>query len=256
MRKGRGSGKKSRRHAPNTSRTQALKNALRSSLEALVISLADRAAEDAMERWQASPAGVGLLAQAQEAFSKDGKDLRALIGSKPSYSSLRHWEGDHKWGFPGSQLDLAAALPEGGADALARSSGDLAGRAARAVTGWQDYLLNLVQTENLTKRSISRVGSFDPDALSLVLTIGVLSAPGEGPDGAGAVSAQLLTSLFGAGLMRDIGGKARQDLRERIGVLYSEEALRYTTLVDALGPLDEGASADLYQASYSLESAR
>ncbi len=256
VRKGRGSGKKSRRHAPNTSRTQALKNALRSSLEALVISLADRAAEDAMERWQASPAGVGLLAQAQEAFSKDGKDLRALIGSKPSYSSLRHWEGDHKWGFPGSQLDLAAALPEGGADALARSSGDLAARAARAVTGWQDYLLNLVQTENLTKRSISRVGSFDPDALSLVLTIGVLSAPGEGPDGAGAVSAQLLTSLFGAGLMRDIGGKARQDLRERIGVLYSEEALRYTTLVDALGPLDEGASADLYQASYSLESAR
>ncbi len=67
---------------------------------------------------------------------------------------------------------------------------------------------------------------------------------------------QLLTSLFGAGLMRDIGGKARQDLRERIGVLYSEEALRYTTLVDALGPLDESASADLYQASYSLESAR
>src|SRR5262249_3910818 len=151
---GRAGGKKSRRHAPNTSRALALKNALRSSLEALVISLADRAAEDAMERWQASPAGVGVLAQAQEAFNQDGKDLRALIGAKPSYSSLRHWEGEHKWGFPGNQLDLAAALPEGGADALARSSGDLTARAARAVTGWQAYLLNLVQTENLTKRSI------------------------------------------------------------------------------------------------------
>jgi len=264
VRKGRSSSKRSRRHAPNTSRAQALKNALRNSLEALVISLADRAAEDAMERWQASPAGVGLLAQAQDAFSKDGKDLRALIGAKSSYSSLRHWEGEHKWGFPGgpgAQLDLAVALPEGGVDVLARSSGDLAARAARAVTGWQDYLLNLVQTENLTKRSISRVGSFDPDSLALVLTIGVLGygagdAVVDESAGAGAVSEQLLTSLFGTGPMRDIGGKARQDLRERVGVLYSEEALRYTTLVDALGPLDEGASADLYQASYSLESAR
>lgn len=143
---------------------------------------------------------------------------------------------------------------------LSGSSPDLAVRAARVVTGWQDYLLKLVQTENLTKRSISRVGSFDSDSLALVLTIGVLgygageAVPDEGD--AGAVPQQLLTSLFGAGLMRDIGGKARQDLRERVGVLYTEEALRYTTLVDALGAQDESASADLYQASYSLESAR
>ena len=260
VRKGRSPSKRSRRHAPNTSRSQALKNALRTSLEALVISLADRAAQDAMERWQASPAGVGLLAQARDFSSKDGKDLRALVGAKPSYSSLRHWEGEHKWGFPGNQPDLTAALPEGGIDALERSSPDLAVRAARVVTGWQDYLLKLVQTENLTKRSISRVGSFDSDSLALVLTIGVLgygageAVPDEGD--AGAVPQQLLTSLFGAGLMRDIGGKARQDLRERVGVLYTEEALRYTMLVDALGAQDESASADLYQASYSLESAR
>jgi hypothetical protein len=212
------------------------------------------------KRRQASPAGVGLLAQAQDALSRDGKDIRALIGAKPSYNSLRKWEGDHKWGFPGGQLDLVAALPEGGVDALERSSPDLAARVARVVTGWQDNLLKLVQAENLTKRSISRVGSFDADSLALVLTIGVLgygageAVPDEG--GAGAVPQQLLTSLFGAGLMRDIGGKARQDLRERVGVLYTEEALRFTTLVDALGALDENASADLYQASYSLESAR
>lgn len=259
VRKGRPASKR-RRHGPNTSRAQALKNALRTSLEALVISLADRAAEDAMERWQASPAGVGLLAHAQDALSRNGKDIRALIGAKPSYSSLRQWEGEHKWGFPGGQLDLVAALPEGGVDALERSSPDLAARAARVVTGWQENLLKLVQAENLTKRSISRVGSFDADSLALVLTIGVLGyGAGEaGPDegGADAVPQQLLTSLFGAGLMRDIGGRARQDLRERVGVLYGEEALRFTTLVDALGALDENASADLYQASYSLESAR
>lgn len=58
IRKGRPS-KKSRRHAAAPGRTHSLKTALRSSLEALVVSLADRAAEDAMERWQGSPPAPG-----------------------------------------------------------------------------------------------------------------------------------------------------------------------------------------------------
>ena len=56
--------------------------------------------------------------------------------------------------------------------------------------------------------------------------------------------------------MREIGGQARQDLHERIGLLFAEEALRFTALIDAVGAPDEAAPADLYQASYSLESAR
>jgi hypothetical protein len=254
VRKGRQDKRKSRRHAATPGRTGTLKTALRSSIEALVVSLADRAAEDAMERWQSSPPGAGLLARAQQA-------LEAGVPSpgEPAYSSLRKWEGELTWGFPGGQAELAAALPSGGVQGLARSSDDLSGRAGRAVAAWQEYLLRLVQTENITKRSIARVASFDPEALALVLTIGVLGY-GAGDlvvsEGASAVPQQLLTSLFGAGLMRDIGGQARQDLHERIGVLYSEEALRFKTLVDAVGSLDEGLSADLYQASYSLESAR
>src|ERR1700722_4693080 len=252
-RKGR-QAKRSRRHAAGPDRTQPLRTALRSSLEALVVSLADRAAEDAMERWQGSPAGAGLLTRAQ-----DAKDRIGQGEAGPSYSSLRKWEGELKWGFPGGQAELAKALPEGGVDALGRSGPDLPTRAAMAVSGWQDHLLHLVQTGNLTKRSISRVASFDPAALALVLTIGVLGY-GAGEvivsEGASAVPQQLLTSLFGAGLLRDIGGQARQDLHERIGVLYSEEAQRFTSLVDAVGTLDESVSADLYQASYALESAR
>jgi hypothetical protein len=239
-----------------------LKTALRTSLEALVCSLADRAAEDAMERWQSSPAGVGLLAQAAQARAERTSGTRAQVGSAGSigsYSSLRKWEGELKWGSFGSQIELAAALPAGGVDALAKSSEDLPSRAAAAVVAWQGHLLHLVQTENITKRSIARIASFDPDSLTLVLTIGVLgygTGDLETGDGAGTVQQQLLTSLFGAGLMRDIGGQARQDLRERIGVLYSEETLRFQTLVDAVGALDESAPGDLYQASYSLESAR
>ena len=259
IRKSRQSGRRSKRHAASTSRALALKAALRTSLEALVCSVAGRAAEDAMERWQASPAGVGLLAQAAQARAERGFDGMASAGSAGAYSSLRKWEGELKWGSFGSQIELAAALPAGGIGALAKSSDDLPSRAAGAVAGWQDHLLHLVQTENITKRSIARIASFDPDSLSLVLTIGVLgygAADVEVSEGASVVPQQLLTSLFGTGLMRDIGGQARQDLHERVGVLYSDEALRFSALADAVGALDENAPSDLYQASYSLESVR
>jgi len=75
-------------------------------------------------------------------------------------------------------------------------------------------------------------------------------------EGASVVPQRLLTSLFGAGLMRDIGGQARQDLHERIGLLFAEEALRFAALIDAVGAVDETAASDLYQARDSLESAR
>jgi len=258
VRKGRQPGRKSKRQAAAIpGRAQALKAALRTSLAALVSSVAGRAAEDAMERWQGSPAGASLLAQAELARASLSSGA-ASSGAAP-YSSLRKWEGEFKWAVPGGQSGLAAALPPGGADALAKSSDDLSGRSAVAVASWQDHLLHLVQTENVTKRSLSRIASFDPESLSLVLTIGVLgygTGDTEVADGAGAVPEQLLTSLFGAGLMRDIGTQARQDLHERISVLYSEEARRFTALVDALGAFDEDAPADLYQASYSLESVR
>jgi energy-coupling factor transporter ATP-binding protein EcfA2 len=285
IRKGRQSGRRSKRHAATPSRARALKAALRTSLAALVCSVAGRAAEDAMERWQASPAGTSLLAEAEQARA-DRSRLEPAAGNRAthssgsaSYSSLRKWEGELKWGFPGGHDELAAALPPGGADALGKSSDDLPARAAAVVTAWQDHLLRLVQTENVTKRSIARIASFDPESLAIVATIGVFGEgvgdtgvgdtgvgdTGVGDTGVGgtevsaganAVPEQLLTSLFGAGFMRDIGTQARRDLCERIGVLYSEEALRFTALVDALGAFDENASADLYQAGYSLESVR
>ncbi len=252
IRKSRRASQRSKRHGAITARAQSLKAALRVSLEALATSLADRAAEDALERWQSSPAGAGLLAEARQA-------QRLPLSSDLSYASLRKWEGELQWGFPGVASELAACLPQGGVDALGRSSADLPRRTTQAISAWQDHLLNLVQTENVTRRSIARVASFDPESLALVLTIAVLgygAAKADGGEGASAAPQRLLTSLFGAGLLRDIGGQARQDLHERMGLLYSEEALRFTALLDAAGTPDEAAPADLHQASNSLESAR
>lgn len=249
VRKGRRPAQRSKRQVI-PAKAQGLKLALRSSLEALVTSLADRAAEDAYERWQANPAGAVLLAQAQEADAAKSEAER-------SYPS-QQWADDPQWGLAAGQADPAAGLA-GGVEALARSSPDLARKAARTVAGWQEHLLHMVQTENVTRRSIARVASFDAESLALVLTIGVLGYGASDvviSGGTSAVSQRLLTSLFGAGQMRNIGGQARQDLHERVGLLYSEEALRFRTLIDAVGAVDETTPADLCQASYSLESAR
>jgi len=251
--KGRRTSRRSRRHAASSARAQALRLALRSSIEALIVSIADRAAEDAMERWRASPAGTGLLAKAQQ--DKDEQAQR----SKPAYQVLRKWEGELDWGFPGDQPGLAASLPEGGVEALARPSAGLADDAARAVASWLDHLLTLVQTENVMRRSIARAASFEPESVALVLTIGVLGY-GAGDllvtEGASATPQRLLTSLFGVGLLRDIGGRARQNLHERVSVLFTAEAARFTALLDAAGVIEQSAPGELYQASYALEATR
>jgi hypothetical protein len=200
-------------------RAQALKAALRSSLESLVASIADRAAEDAAGRWQRHPTGAALLAQPKDA----SRPLPEAIGS------------------------------------LARSSPDLATRSARAVSAWQDHVLHLVQAENVTKRSIARVVTFNDESLALVLTIGVLGYSTGNvtvSEGTNAVPQRLLTSLFGAGLLRDIGTRARLDLHNKISLLFAEEMRRFTEIIDSAGVSDETAPARLHEASYSLEAAR
>ena len=71
-----------------------------------------------------------------------------------------------------------------------------------------------------------------------------------------AVAQDLLRSLFGPGPLRDIGTKARADLRERVRLLFDEEMLRFAELIDAESVPDEAAAVQLYQATYSLEVVR
>jgi energy-coupling factor transporter ATP-binding protein EcfA2 len=152
----------------------------------------------------------------------------------------------------------------GGADAaratvLEHASPELARRVTRAVSAWQDHVLELVRTDGVTKRSVAKLVSFDEEALSLVLTVGLLAygttdVAVEG--GTSAVPQRLLKALFGAESLRGMGAKARADLRSRIGMLFDEEAIRFGQAIDAAGIPDETTAVQLYQATYNLEVAR
>ena len=118
--------------------------------------------------------------------------------------------------------------------------------------------MRLVKAESVTKRSIARVMSFDDDSLATVLIVAMLGQrdADAAPASTGAVPQLLLTSLFGAGPLREIGSKARADLRVRMRRLFDEEMLRFVEVIDSAGTLDDAAAVRLYQATYSLEMAR
>ena len=258
VRRGRAtSAKAKKRRLP--ARASALRAALRTSLQSAIVAVADRAAEDAVARWQAQPTGAALLAELA---------VTAQAGRSAAADYLA-----------GALADLGMienAKDESGPDpvdarALARSSAELAASARKAVRAWQDQVLQLVQAENITKRSIARVVSFDHEALALVLMIAVLGSgagdagrvdagPGEAgqdqPGGPGAAPEGLLGSLFGTGLLRDITARIRLDLHVRVAALLDTELARFTEVVDAAGAPDETIAARLVEASTALEAVR
>jgi GTPase SAR1 family protein len=240
-----GKGKKQRLPA----RAGALKAALHASLESLVVAMADRAAEQAVARWQDNPAGADLLQQ------------RSAPSARPHDAAGTSSESDFVTSALADMgvLDGAADSDQAGPAALARASAALPVLSARAVGAWQAHVLHLVRAENVTKRSIARVVSFDQESLALVLAVGVLGYGAFGEPASGASSAvpqRLLTSLFGAGLLRDIGVRARLDLHERISLIFEEEARRFADLLDAADVPGETLATELLQAGFTLESAR
>ncbi|WP_233617412.1 AAA family ATPase [Actinomadura sp. WAC 06369] len=158
-------------------------------------------------------------------------------------------------------LALWREHPEGGpvvsgpAAEIGTVSPELARRVTRAVSAWQDHVQELIRTEGVTKRSVAKLVSFDTEAVSLVLTVGLLGH-GAGDDEGGAVPQRLLKALFGAESLRGMGAKARADLRSRIGMLFDEEAIRFGQVLDTVGIPDETVPVQLYQATYNLEVAR
>ncbi|MCP9949686.1 dynamin family protein [Actinomadura madurae] len=197
-----------RRHR-SPARVRALKAALRSGLESLIMASAEHGAEQVLARWRDHPAGEQVLA--------------------------------------GVDADLGHVSPE------------LSRRVTRAVSSWQDHVQELIRTEGVTKRSVAKLVSFDTEAVSLVLMIGLLGygtsdVAVEG--GNSAVPQRLLKALFGAESLRGMGAKARADLRSRIGMLFDEEAIRFGQVLDSAGIPDETVPVQLYQATYNLEVAR
>jgi energy-coupling factor transporter ATP-binding protein EcfA2 len=246
-------GRQHKRGSPG--RAEALKAAVRGGIESLVVSVADRAAEDCIRRWRRHPAGAALLDQLSNGLTDDiwagsefAADAGLILGLK---LGIAHAGGDAAGGS-GDEAPTAAS-------ALGRSSPDLGTRSARAVGSWQNHVLHMVQGQNVTKRSIARLISFDNDSLSAVLVIGLLgydAGDAAVAEGVTAVPQHLLTSLFGAGKLRDISTKARADLHERISLLFDEEMLRFATVINAAGELDEAAAERLHQAADSVEAAR
>ncbi|MEV6033074.1 dynamin family protein [Nonomuraea sp. NPDC052116] len=143
--------------------------------------------------------------------------------------------------------ELGATLGEG----LDRPSDNLVRHAGRAIASWQEHLSELVRTDGVAKRSVSKLVSFDPDSLSLIFTVAMFS----GTNGEG-VPHRLVNALLGAESLRGIGAKALSDLRARIGMLFDEESMRYVQALDTAGIPDESVATRLYQATYNLEVAR
>jgi hypothetical protein len=264
-RKGRGGrGKKERIPA----RAIALRAALHASLVSLIASTAERAAEQGVAAWQAEPAGVGLLAVLPGGSGPGGSGGSGVPGGPGgSGGSGGASPAVSEPDFVASALaDLGltdGSLAGGPASvaALARASSGLVEQSGLVVDGWLAHIQQLVREENVTKRSIARVVSFDDQSLALVLAIGVLGYGAQDQadadaDGANAAPERVLTSLFGAGLLRDLGIRARQDLHDRVRELLDEETRRFVTLIGAAGPFDETAPTELLQAGFTLESAR
>jgi hypothetical protein len=242
---GRSAGRPRKRRIPP--RARALKSALRGGLETLVTSLADRAAEDTVARWQQGPAGAGLVSAFADAAA------RQPAGSPFTLAEVLDFIPSAKAAPPPEE-----PWPTGTA-ALARSSADLATRAARVISSWQDHVMQLVRAEKVTKRSVARVVSFDEESLALVLTMAMLGY-GEDeeavPEGTSAVPQRLLTSLFGAGPLRDLGARARTDLHGKISLLFDEEMQRFSDIISAAGAPIETAALQLERALYALQAAR
>ena len=240
---GRPAGRQRRRRRP--ARANALKAAIREELETLVTAVADRAAEDTVGKWQQHPAGAALLGKFAAGHLGEPDDNEFAMAAGLDF-------------IPSVKTRPVTDRPKGLAD-LARSLPDLATRSARTISAWQDHVMHLVQAENVTKRSVARVVSFDDESLALVLTIGMLGY-GAGDvavtEGTSAVPQRLLTTLFGASPLRDLGARARLDLHDKISLLFDEERQRFAEIIDDAGPPDETSAPQLREAAIALEAAR
>jgi hypothetical protein len=242
-------GKRARTEA-GASRHTALEAALRSALQALVVSIADRAAEHVTRVWRDNQGGAALLAAA------DASRLRGERAKQEFESAF------------GTAVAEAAGATMPNLGAFDRSSPDLPLRLSRAVSSWQDQLTRLTQSE--VARRPGAAASRDAATVGVLTLLAMLGEPsqagGTAPagyeaarkdkDGIGAVPREVLASIIGDFASLELITKARRDLRQRIALLFDEELLRYAEVLEEAGPIDPVASVRLYQAEYSLEAAR
>lgn len=191
-----------------------------------------------------SPTGLRPL----ETALHDG--LQALVMSAArtaAADATQAWRGD----------EVGAQLVDGASETLARPADGMSVRVSRAISGWQDEVRRVIESEAVAKRSVARVVSFDAEALALVFTVGILELGAEsGRDGAAGVGAvKLLRSLFGAGPLRSIGTRLIDGLGASVRELLDADRERFGLIIDSAGLPDPAAPERLYQAVHDLEAA-
>jgi hypothetical protein len=109
----------------------------------------------------------------------------------------------------------------------------------------------------------TRLRGQDAGPVSVVTLVALLGEPGgigqatqEGKSEIVTVPRGLLASLIGSAESAALMERARQDLKQHIGLLLDEESLRFAEVLEEAGSIDEVAAVRLYQAEYSLEAAR
>jgi hypothetical protein len=250
-------GKRARTDA-TTTRYAALETALRDAVAALVVSVADRAAEQVTFVWRDNPGGAALLAAADASRLRDERAAR---------------EFESAFGPPPDENAAAGGAParQGAFD---RSAPDLPLRVSRAVSAWQDQLMRLMQSEATRWPGGGAVHDIAPVAVvAMVAMLGMsrqgggmfpaaretasaIQTASEGKDGIGSVPREVLASVVGNSESEALVARARKDLHQRVGLLLDEELLRFGEVIDEMGPVDAVASVRLYQAEYALEATR
>jgi hypothetical protein len=136
-----------------------------------------------------------------------------------------------------------ALLRDGHAD-LATPAPDLAERVERLVRDWQRALMELVRVEAGEKRAIARVSAYAINGTGLLVMISVFAATSFIPTGAEiavaggtTVAAQkVLEAIFGDQAVRGLASRAREDLLNRVQVLYAQESARFTDVLAGASP--------------------
>jgi hypothetical protein len=256
------------RKGVSTTRISALDTALRAALQGLVVSVADRAAEQVTRGWRTDSAGSALLAEAEASRARGERakrEFESVFGDSPLDGAADGQETTSEATAPsGATADRATTRATASAHPAAtldRSSPDLPARVTRAVSAWQDQLMRLVQAENLAKRAGG--ATYDVEPLSLVTLIAMLGEDGDTQGSQDVASSEIITiptellaSAFGTFESKNLIDKARADLTDRVRLLLDEELLRFIEVLDQAGPVDPIAAVRLYQAEYSLEAAR
>jgi hypothetical protein len=193
-----------------------LRTALETGVEALIRSAADAAAERALEAWSGMPAGRDVI-------------------------------------------ERAGAVSAG---RLGRASNTLPQRSSSAVRAWQGYVLDLVAKEGAERRTTARLASFSLNGAGLLLMLMVFASTGglTGIEvgiagGTSVLSQKLLEAVFGDQAVRTLTQAARDDLRERVGAVLDEDATRFTSLLEGVGP-PENTSAALRQSAQAVRDHR